>query len=474
MTDTVKQVARQAGKAILLLGACVAAGAQTHVVDHVYLADGVTAAQGKIYVTCARKVATGGTVLTSQITVPIGAAGSVDFLVQGGTAASCTARYALVDATGKPSSAYTETWVVPVTGSALTIANLWGTAVAPGVPVSPAQITQFGATANQALCWSGSAWGPGSCGGGGGGGTGPTGPTGPTGATGPSGAVGPSGASGPQGPTGPTGATGPTGGTGGVGPQGPTGATGPSGPSGPSGASGPQGPTGPTGPSGASGGGGSFNCVDTSSSTTTYTCTASPAVTAYSAGQIFLFTPTNTAAAGAVTLAVSGLAAKSIKLADGSTNPTATTLVAGKTYWLMYDGTYLRVVYSRPDGCYTGTINYGSLSGTTLTEVTLVSGVSADYRFDHILLQEATQFTSGTVTALTVSMGRSSVDTDLAPVFALMAATAPNNYWFDRPQPPYVSGGTYNIVAAFTPTGGNMTTLSAGALKWEVCGYAIH
>ena len=59
---------------ILLVGLSLAAGlaAQTHVVDHVYLADGVTAAQGKIYVSCSRKAGTSGTVLTSQITVPIG------------------------------------------------------------------------------------------------------------------------------------------------------------------------------------------------------------------------------------------------------------------------------------------------------------------------------------------------------------------------------------------------------------------
>lgn len=36
--------------------------------------------------------------------------------------------------------------------------------------VSPAQLTQSGATTNQALCWNGAFWAPGSCGGGGGGG----------------------------------------------------------------------------------------------------------------------------------------------------------------------------------------------------------------------------------------------------------------------------------------------------------------
>lgn len=64
-----------------------------------------------------------------------------------------------------------ERWLVPSSGSALTIAQVRTSVVAttPITPIALALLASGGATTNQALCWNGTAWAPGSCGGGGGG-----------------------------------------------------------------------------------------------------------------------------------------------------------------------------------------------------------------------------------------------------------------------------------------------------------------
>lgn len=74
---------------------------------------------------------------------------------------------------------YVRNWYIPATSSVTVQAIEFPPAglVGQTAIVSPAQLTQAGATPNQALCWNGAFWAPGSCGGGGGGGT-PAGATG--------------------------------------------------------------------------------------------------------------------------------------------------------------------------------------------------------------------------------------------------------------------------------------------------------
>ncbi len=62
-----------------------------------------------------------------------------------------------------------------------------------------------------------------------------------------------------------------------------------------------------------------------------------PAIAAYATGQAVLLRPAH-ASTGAATLAVSGLAAKNIKLPDGA-NPASGALVTTGVYLLVYDGT---------------------------------------------------------------------------------------------------------------------------------------
>jgi hypothetical protein len=137
--------------------------------------------------------------------------------------------------------------------------------------------------------------------------------------------------------------------------------------------------------------------------------------------------------------------------------------------------------------CATGTV---SLSGGTWTypggtapaaaspsqEVPIITGLTGNVRYDHVLLAESTIFTSGTVTNLKASIGRSgsSTNDELLPQMSLMQSSG--NAWFssDRPQPPVLGNGTYNLVLAFrTPNALLVNALTSGAIYYEVCGYAV-
>ena len=66
---------------------------------------------------------------------------------------------------------HTGNWIVPTTSSVLKLQDIWAAdPPAPSISIPLPQLQRGGATTNQAMCWNGSAWAPGSCGGGGGGG----------------------------------------------------------------------------------------------------------------------------------------------------------------------------------------------------------------------------------------------------------------------------------------------------------------
>lgn len=127
-----------------------------------------------------------------------------------------------------------------------------------------------------------------------------------------------------------------------------------------------------SGGGGGSGSGVSY-CAPASASGTTYTCTPSPAVSAYAAGTTLAFVPDVNGTGGATTVNANGLGAKSIKLADGSTNPTSSTLVAGTSYTLTYDGTVFRVSASAITGAAGGVLSgtYPNPSGLVYNAWTL-------------------------------------------------------------------------------------------------------
>lgn len=315
-----------------------------------------------------------------------------------------------------------------------------------------------GGTGYAVCAWNGTTWR--ATGGGEGGGTGPVGPTGPQGPTGPTGPQGIQGIAGPAGPTGPQGAAGVTGPTGPTGPQGTTGITGPTGPSG---------PTGPAGPTGPSGGGGVNYCAPASASTTAYTCAPAPPLSAYAAGVTLAFVPDVNGSGGAMTVNVNSLGAKSIKLGDGSTNPGATELRAGRPYVLTYDGTAFRMA-AHVYNCWGGThTNANWTAAATTKEVTVLSGVSYSWIIDHILASETTQL-SGNAGTMNVSAGRSGIDNDAFPNLLLKVSSGDANFWFDRPGA-LVRSGTYDLVYYYQSSSGNLTSVT-GTVTWEVCGYA--
>ena len=90
--------------------------------------------------------------------------------------------------------------------------------------------------------------------------------------------------------------------------------------------------------------GGTLFCASASGSGNTYTCAMSPTLTAYTAGMLLLFTPNVNGTGGATTLNIDTLGAKAVKKSDGSTNPGASDIVAGRYYPIVYDGMAIRLI----------------------------------------------------------------------------------------------------------------------------------
>jgi hypothetical protein len=127
--------------------------------------------------------------------------------------------------------------------------------------------------------------------------------------------------------------------------------------------------------------------------------------------------------------------------------------------------------------CWCGTVPASSLiSETSTQEVPLIS-LAGNFRFDHLLLQEAKQFASAIVSGLVVSAGLPNEGVDLIQNFALMSADAAQNTVLERPDPPTLTG-SYNLVLKFSGTSAlaiaGSSNFTAGSVNWEVCGYQIH
>lgn len=129
------------------------------------------------------------------------------------------------------------------------------------------------------------------------------------------------------------------------------------------------------------------------------TLTPSPAPTAYSTGQSFVFTPTSSNTA-ATTVNVSTLGAKTIKkyLSTSKVDVVANDLVAGFPATIVYDGTDFVLVDNPPnsrgaDVASAATVNLDTATGdlvditgtTTITAITLADGKERTVRFAGIL-----------------------------------------------------------------------------------------
>ncbi len=118
-----------------------------------------------------------------------------------------------------------------------------------------------------------------------------------------------------------------------------------------------------------------------------YVITPSPAITSYTTGQIFTFkaSATNTTTS---TLAVNGLAAKTIKRSDGATNLTAGDIVNGQIVQVEYDGTNFQLGSPSAKGIV-GTL------GTSANNIVQLNGSAQLPAVDGSLLTSVTIYKNG-------------------------------------------------------------------------------
>jgi len=116
-------------------------------------------------------------------------------------------------------------------------------------------------------------------------------------------------------------------------------------------------------------------CASASGSATTYTCALNPTLTAYTAGMTVAWkVDTSCTGSTATTLNIDSLGAKSIKEADGSTDPVSGDCPANRQVTLRYDGTLFRIV----GGGATGSSSpVGFTSGVGFWEPYLISSTNA-------------------------------------------------------------------------------------------------
>ncbi|MFH1157596.1 MAG: hypothetical protein V1721_01735 [Pseudomonadota bacterium] len=140
-----------------------------------------------------------------------------------------------------------------------------------------------------------------------------------------------------------------------------------------------------------------LNYAADTGSANAYAVAPSPAITAYASGQSVELKPAN-ANTGACTLAVNGLAAKNIKLLDG-TNPASNAMLTTGIYRLVYDGT--NFVLLNPSTVSSGGSNGGATTTSGSSDITLTSSSN---RLQHVAmtvvdkkvtLPDATTLTAG-------------------------------------------------------------------------------
>ncbi|HUQ90183.1 MAG TPA: hypothetical protein VM120_00800 [Bryobacteraceae bacterium] len=85
-------------------------------------------------------------------------------------------------------------------------------------------------------------------------------------------------------------------------------------------------------------------CSSASGSANVYTCLMNPALNGYTAGMVVNWRPDINGSGGATTLNVDSLGAKSVKLANGTSNPEVNDLESGRLYHLWYDGSVFRLM----------------------------------------------------------------------------------------------------------------------------------
>ncbi len=145
--------------------------------------------------------------------------------------------------------------------------------------------------------------------------------------------------------------------------------------------------------------GSSLLCSSASGSGTTYGCSMTPTATAYSLGMVLHWIPDVHGAGGATTLNVDSLGAKSIKRADGVSDPSATDIVASSMQEVWYDGTNFRFLAAgsgQTSGDGTGSGPVQSVFGRTGAVVAAPGDYTAQQVTNAAATNSSNTFTAGT------------------------------------------------------------------------------
>jgi len=125
-------------------------------------------------------------------------------------------------------------------------------------------------------------------------------------------------------------------------------------------------------------GGTALQCASASGSGATYTCSLNPTLDSYTSGMVLHWVPDHNGTGGVTTLNVDTLGTVAVKLPDGSSDPSSSSIVAGEMYPVWYDGTVFRLPVAVSSGggggglsatCTWSTLEAGSCGAGSLTAV---------------------------------------------------------------------------------------------------------
>ena len=177
----------------------------------------------------------------------------------------------------------------------------------------------------------------------------------------------------------------------------------------------------------------------------------------------------------------SGTAGMVGSITDSSTTTQGATVTgSGSGKILMYcNGTNWLVVSGSGGGgsgvtCDDQTVGFatvaaGGANPSVEVALTAFAGIAGTTRYGQATFTEATQFSCGAATAVTVSMGRTGANNSEMTGLIPLAQTS-GNFTPLNPPPPQVTS-TYSLFLNFVTTGVNVSACTAGSLVVKICHY---
>ena len=202
-------------------------------------------------------------------------------------------------------------------------------------------------------------------------------------------------------------------------------------------------------------------CASASGSGTAYTCAGSPTLNSYVTGAFLDWRP-DVSATGAATLNVDALGAKSVKLADGTTDPAPGDILAGRLQQIWFDGTVFRLLNPASRGVMSFC---GSASGSATAYTCAGSPTLYSYTTGMVLNWKPDVSGAGGATTLNVdTLGATPVkqpDGVTDPALGDLLAGRLQQIWFD--------GSVFRLVSQVVPPGVRLCTSSSGSATAYTC-----